>query len=104
MIRYVSDNHKGCPRLIEDCFGRKIRSSYKYRCIGHNASGFHSKIVLHALPKIYEDSELKKTSRIMSALSFRCGTFDEENREIPHNTKIPCCKGHISGKLSKVER
>ena len=52
-IDYIIKNYKGKPKYVINKYGKQVLSSYKYRKVGHNASGFDNYIVLNSLPTSY---------------------------------------------------
>ena len=106
MIKYIITNFKSEPKNFKDKNGEFKISSYRYQLIGHNASGFDNAIVLNSLPKEYTDKNMKimKTSLGFLKLSFRVGTFHEDNKEKPRYMKFVCSKVHISGSLKKIQK
>ena len=53
MIDFIIIIYKGTPKYVINKYGKQVLSSYKYRKVGHNASGFDNYIVLNSLPTSY---------------------------------------------------
>ena len=104
MIDFIVKNYKGKPKFFKNKDGNYKISCFKYQLIAHNASGFDNYIVLNSLPKTYFP-KIIHTSRGILKLSFRVGTFyDNNNKEIPLYMKFVCSKVHISGSLRKIQK
>ena len=83
MIEYVMNNYKGETKNVIIKHGNRILSSYKYKMVGHNASGFDNFIVLNSLPSSYKCTKIFKPTRGLKKLSFKASSVKEDDREIP---------------------
>ena len=104
ILKCISENYECDERTYIDKEGDKIVSLSKTMLLAHNASGFHSSVVLVSLDKETIDLELIRTARGLIPLSFRCATDIVKTVEVPQYVKFTCTRSPIFVCIDKIRR